>query len=157
MAIKDKIITPPESLTEELREQAERTQLEADVKKARSKKGGLFKDYTSNEDLSLATILAGDALAGNWMKRNWMYLLFLLILILIYVGNRYACQQEQIETKRLNEELIDIRYKVLTTSSELHKHSRASIIEQHLKDSTLRSGLTPNFKLIRNELPEGQN
>ena len=157
MTIKDKNIMPPEALTQEMKDHAEQKQLESDVKKARRKAGGLFKDFTVHEDLSLATILAGDALAGSWVKRNWLYLIFLLILILVYVSNRYACQQEQIETKKLNEELSDIRYKVLTTSSELRKHSRASIIEQHLKDSTLRPGLTPNFKIIRDELPQGQN
>ncbi len=157
MSIKDKKITPPAELNKTLEELAEKKQLESDVIKARKKTDGLYEDFTNNEDLSLATILAGDALAGTWMKKNWLYLLFLVVLIIVYTSNRYACQQEQIETKRLNDELIDIRYKVLTTSSELRKHSRASIIEQHLKDSTLRPGLTPNFKIIRDELPQGQN
>lgn len=154
MTIKDKKIVPPKELTEELQQQAEKKQLETDIQKAREKEENLYEDFTTNDDLSLATILAGDALAGKWMKKNWLYLLFLAVLIIIYTSNRYACQQEQIETKKLNEELMDIRYKVLTTSSELRKHSRASIIEQHLKDTTLRPGLTPNFKIISDELPQ---
>jgi hypothetical protein len=102
----------------------------------------------------LAAILAGDILAGSWFRQNFLYILFVTVLTIIYVSNRYLCQQEQIETKQLNEQLVDIRYKLLTTSSELRKNSRASMIEQHLTDSTLRAGTTPNFKIVKDGISE---
>jgi hypothetical protein len=148
--MKDKIILPPEEVKEEI----EKAELEEEVKAKKKDKKKLFRELTGSEDVSLAAILAGDMLAGKWFKQNILYILFLTVLAIIYVSNRYMCQQEQIETKQLNEQLIDIRYKLLTTSSELRKNLRASIIEEHLKDSTLRPGTTPNFKLIRDGIPE---
>ena len=148
--MKDKIILPPEEVKEEI----EKAELEEEVKAKKKDKKKLFRELTGSEDVSLAAILAGDMLAGKWFKQNILYILFLTVLGIIYVSNRYMCQQEQIETKQLNEQLIDIRYKLLTTSSELRKNLRASIIEEHLKDSTLRPGTTPNFKLIRDGISE---
>ena len=65
MTIKDKHISPPQELTKELQEQAEKKQLRTDIQKAREKEDELYEDFTTNDDLSLATILAGDALAGK--------------------------------------------------------------------------------------------
>lgn len=124
------------------------------IKNVRKKIDSLMNDIVSQDDTSMATLTASDLIAGAWLKRNWLYIVFVTILALVYTGNRYAFQQEQIETKRLNEELIDIRFKLLTTNSELRKHSRASIIEAHLKDSTLRPSVTPNFKLVRDGISE---
>lgn len=148
--MKDKIIIPPQEVNEEI----ERTTLQEEVEVKKQDKEKLFNELTGSDDVSLAAILAGDILAGRWFRQNFLYILFVTVLAVAYVSNRYFCQQEQIETKQLNEQLMDIRYKLLTTSSELRKNSRASIIEQHLKDSTLRAGTTPNFKLIKDGIPE---
>jgi hypothetical protein len=148
--MKDQIIIPPQEVNEEIEQAA----LKKEVEVKKQNKDKLFDEFTGSDDVSLATILAGDILAGNWFRQNLLYMLFVTVLAVVYVSNRYFCQQEQIETKQLNEQLMDIRYKLLTTSSELRKNSRASIIEQHLKDSTLRAGTTPNFKLIRNGISE---
>ena len=148
--MKDKIITPPQEVNEEI----EQAQLDAEVEVKKQDTDKLLDEFTGSDDVSLAAILAGDILAGSWFRQNFLYILFVTVLAVAYVSNRYFCQQEQIETKQLNEQLMDIRYKLLTTSSELRKNSRASIIEQHLKDTTLRAGTTPNFKLIKDGIPE---
>ena len=148
--MKDQTITPPQEVNEEIEQAA----LEEEVKVKKQDKEKLFNELTGSDDVSLAAILAGDILAGSWFRQNFLYILFVTVLAVAYVSNRYFCQQEQIETKQLNEQLMDIRYKLLTTSSELRKNSRASIIEQHLKDTTLRAGTTPNFKLIKDGIPE---
>jgi hypothetical protein len=148
--MKDKIIPPPEEVNEEI-EQAE---LEAEVKAKKQDRKKLFRELTGSDDVSLATILAGDILAGKWFKQNIFYIIFITLLTIVYVSNRYFCQQEQIETKQLNDELLDMQYKLLTTSSELRKNSRASSIEKLLQDSTLQAGTTPNFKLTRDGISE---
>ncbi|MBO5699533.1 MAG: hypothetical protein J6R79_05980 [Bacteroidaceae bacterium] len=127
------------------------------IKNVRRKIDYLMNDLIGQDDTTMESLTISDLVAGEWLKHNWFYIVFVTILILIYTGNRYACQQEQIETKRLQDELIDIRFKLLTTNSELRKHSRASILEEHLKDSTLRPSITPNFKLVRDGLSEEQN
>ena len=148
--MKDKIIPPPQEVNEEI----ESAQLEADVKSKKKDRKKLFHELTGSEDVSLAAILAGDGLAGEWFKKNFFYIIFLTFLTICYVSNRYFCQQEQIETKQLNDELLDMQYKLLTTSSELRKNSRASSIEKLLQDSTLQAGTTPNFKLTRDGISE---
>jgi hypothetical protein len=148
--MKDKIIIPPQEVNEEI----ERTTLQEEVEVKKQDKEKLFYELTGSDDVSLAAILAGDILAGRWFRQNFLYILFVTVLTIIYVSNRYLCQQEQIETKQLNEQLVDIRYKLLTTSSELRKNSRASMIEQHLTDSTLRAGTTPNFKIVKDGISE---
>ena len=148
--MKDQTITPPQEVNEEIEQAA----LEEEVKVKKQDKEKLFNEFTGSDDVSVAAILAGDILTGSWFRQNFLYIVFVTILTVVYVSNRYFCQQEQIETKQLNEQLIDIRYKLLTTSSELRKNSRASIIEQHLKDTTLRAGTTPNFKIVRDGISE---
>jgi hypothetical protein len=148
--MKDQTITPPQEVNEEIEQAA----LEEEVKVKKQDKEKLLNDVTGSDHVPLAAILAGDILAGGWFRQNFLYIVFVTILTVAYVSNRYFCQQEQIETKQLNEQLIDIRYKLLTTSSELRKNSRASIIEQHLKDTTLRAGTTPNFKIVRDGISE---
>jgi hypothetical protein len=148
--MKDKIITPPQEVNEEI----EQAQLDAEVEVKKQDTDKLLDEFTGSDDVSLAAILAGDILAGRWFRQNFLYILFVTVLTIIYVSNRYLCQQEQIETKQLNEQLVDIRYKLLTTSSELRKNSRASMIEQHLTDSTLRAGTTPNFKIVKDGISE---
>ena len=148
--MKDQTITPPQEVNEEI----EQAQLDAEVEVKKQDTDKLLDEFTGSDDVSLAAILAGDILAGSWFRQNFLYILFVTVLTIIYVSNRYLCQQEQIETKQLNEQLVDIRYKLLTTSSELRKNSRASMIEQHLTDSTLRAGTTPNFKIVRDGISE---
>ena len=69
----------------------------------------------------------------------------LMVLTILYIDNRYSCQQELIEIDRLRKELTDIKYDALTRSSELMEKSRQSRIEEyisaeesHLETSTNR-------------------
>lgn len=151
--MKDKIIPPPEEVNEEI-EQAE---LEAEVKAKKQDRKKLFRELTGSDDVSLATILAGDILAGKWFKQNIFYIIFITLLTIVYVSNRYFCQQEQIETKQLNEQLIDMHYKLLTASSELRRNSRANIIEELVQDTALHASSTPNFILTKDGISEGQD
>ena len=151
--MKDKIIPPPEEVNEEI-EQAE---LEAEVKAKKQDRKKLFRELTGSDDVSLAAILAGDMLAGKWFKQNIFYIIFITLLTIVYVSNRYFCQQEQIETKQLNEQLIDIHYKLLTASSELRRNSRANIIEELVQDTALHASSTPNFILTKDGISERQD
>ena len=70
-----------------------------------------------------------------------------IIMLIVYVSNRYSCQQEQILTKVLNDTLTDRRYKALTRSSQLKERMRRSYIEESLVDTTLQTAVTPSFYL----------
>lgn len=114
-----------------------------------------FRELTSDEDekttgqtkLTLASILGGDMLGGHWFRRQFWYIVMVVIMLIVYVGNRYACQQEMIQTKVLNDTLLDRRYKALTRSSQLKVKTRRSHIEESIADSTIQTSNTPSFNL----------
>ena len=71
--------------------------------------------------------------------------------VIVYVSNRYSCQQEMIQTKMLTDTLLDRRYKALTRSSQLKEKMRRSVIENSLADTTLQTANTPLFRVQVNE------
>lgn len=124
------------------------TERERDERKARR----AFRQLTSEDDRqhfnkSVRALLGGDLLAGGWFRRHFFYIVFLVFLTIVYVSNRYSCQQEMIESDRLADTLLDRRYKALTRSSQLKEMTRRSNIEECLQDTTLRTANTPSFNL----------
>jgi len=115
----------------------------------------MLHNITSEEDeeqdtrtpLTLASVLGGDILGGRWFRKQFWYMLMLTGMIVVYVANRYACQQEMIQTKILSDTLLDRRYKALTRTSQLKERTRRSYIEQNLPDSALQTAKTPSFNL----------
>ena len=108
------------------------------------------EDITSEEEhvkLTLSSILGGDILGGRWFRRQFWFIMMVVGMIIVYVSNRYACQQEMIQTKMLTDTLLDRRYKALTRSSQLKERKRRSFIEESLTDTTLQTPNTPSFNL----------
>lgn len=97
--------------------------------------------------VSLRTILGGDILTGSWFRKNFFFILFLVGLTIIYISNRYAYQQEQIEATKLADTLLDRRYKSLTRSSQLLEKTLRSRVEGDLLDSTLQTAMEPSYIL----------
>ena len=103
---------------------------EEELQNSAPKKDSLqaLKELTSEEDdsvtedhksVTLGTLLGGDILAGKWFRRNFFFLVMIVVMLVLYVGNRYRCQQEFIETRNLTDTLIDRKYKALTRSAIL--------------------------------------
>ena len=75
---------------------------------------------------------------------------------MLYISNRYSCQRSLIEIDRLNKELLDAKYKALSSSSLLTEKSRESHILELLKanrDSTLHSPEQPPYIIT---IPENE-
>ena len=73
--------------------------------------------------------------------------------MIIYTGNRYDSQQDTILIDSLRGRLQEVKYNVLTQSSELMNLTRQSNVEKSLRgtpDSLLHNSITPPF-LIRKE------
>lgn len=81
---------------------------------------------------SLKSILGGDILATSFLKRQTKLLILIMFLTVLYIDNRYNCQQELIEIDKLKKELTDVKYNALTRSSELMEKSRQSKIEEYI-------------------------
>ena len=78
------------------------------------------------------TILGGDILTHDFLRRQANLVILIVILTILYIDNRYSCQQELIEIDKLKKELIDIKYDALTLSSQLTEKSRQSKIEEYI-------------------------
>lgn len=105
------------------------------------------EDKYVNRKVTLSTILGGDILAGPWFRRQFVYIIMVLFMVIVYINNRYTCQQKMIEQRALNDTLLDRRYKALTRSSQLKERMRRSYIEEALTDTTLQTANTPSFNL----------
>ena len=90
------------------------------------------KENNSVKHMSIRSILGGDILANDFFKRQTTLLILIMVLTILYIDNRYECQQEMIEIDRLKKELTDIKYDGLTRSSELMEKSRQSRIEEYI-------------------------
>ena len=130
-------------------------------KKGKGKRRGSSKilhEIASDSDMprsnmSLLKILGGDILQSEWLRRQIPLLVMLMVLVIIYIGNRYASQQEMIEIDDLKQQLTDVKYDALTRSSELLERTRRSKIEQYLKnsnDSALKTAIMPPYVIETN-------
>ena len=112
-----------------------------------------IKKYTE-EDLgrvTLGTIFGGDILQSKFFRSLVLWFIMVAMLMLIYTYNRYQSQQDIITIDNLKTELQEVKYNVLTQSSELMNLSRQSNVEKYLKatnDSMLKNPTTPPY-LIR--------
>lgn len=97
---------------------------------------------------SLRKILGGDILNTTLVRRQvWLFLLIALFVV-IYIANRYSCQQDIIEIDKLQKELQDAKYKALSSNSKLTERSRESNVIELLRqtnDSTLKLPTQPPY------------
>ena len=96
---------------------------------------------------SLKNIIGGDILATDFFRRQAGLLFLIMVLIIVYINNRYECQQQLIEIDNLKKQLTDIKYDALTRSSELMERSRQSRIEEYIatKESDLQTSTHPPY------------
>lgn len=102
---------------------------------------------TQNRGMSLKKIFLGDFLLSDFLRRQALLVVLLMIYTVIYISNRYACQQELVEIDKLRKELVDIKYDALTRSSELTERTRQSRIEEYVSagESSLQTSTTPPY------------
>ena len=103
------------------------------------------------EEFSFKSIFGGDILKSRFMMKQIVWFMFVVVLMIIYTANRYSAQHDIIKISELREELQEMKYKVLTQSSDLMNKTRQSNIEDYLKqtnDSTLVNPINPPY-LIR--------
>lgn len=105
---------------------------------------------------SLRKILGGDILSAAIIRRQVWLILLIVFFMIIYVSNRYSCQQDIIEIDKLHQQLTDTKYKALSSESELTELSRESNVLEMLKDnkdSVLKIASQPPYFI---EIPNGQ-
>ena len=138
MATKDNIGKEPQDASQEdivLKEEA------SEMKEQAKKAIQLIKEKASEEDpkltpaLTLRTILGGDFLTADMVRRQiWLFVL-MVIFCIAYVAVRYQCQQDLLTIDKLENELLDAKYKALTSSSTLTEKCRESHVLDALKQN----------------------
>ena len=122
----------------------EATQEEGPSLKEVIKQNATEEESPLSKNFTLNKILCGDILTSSTIRRQiWVFLL-IAFFTLIYISNRYSCQQDLIEIDKLQERLQDAKFKALSSSSQMTERSRESNVLELLKnnsDSTLK---TPN-------------
>jgi hypothetical protein len=100
-----------------------------------------IKETVKEEDpklsptLTLRTILGGDFLTAE-MVRHQIWLIMLVVLFaIVYVAFRYQCQQDMITIDKMEKELLDAKYKALSSSSTLTEKCRESHVLDALKNN----------------------
>ena len=119
-----------------------------------------IRETASEEDprpsgqLSLRTILGGDLLTTDIVRSQiWLFVLIVAFAI-VYVAFRYQCQQDMITIDKLERDLMDAKFKALSSSSTLTEKCRESHVLDVLKqnhDSLLHQADQPPYII---EVPE---
>ncbi len=106
---------------------------------------------------TLRKILGGDILNTAIIRKQIWLLLLIACFVIIYITNRYSCQQDLIEIDKLTRELQDAKYRALSTSSQLTEMGRESHVLEVLsqnKDSVLHIPMQPPYII---NVPEEDN
>ena len=117
-----------EEQTVEMKEQAKKT-IQMIKEKAKE------EDPKPSSAMTLRTILGGDFLTAEMVRRQiWLFVL-MVIFCIVYVAIRYQCQQDMIAIDKLEKQLLDAKYKALSSSSTLTEKCRESHVLDALKQN----------------------
>lgn len=108
-----------------------------------------LKERASEDDeapigtLTLRQIVGGDYLLA--LVRHYVWFIVLVVLLTcVYVGVRYQCQQDVIEISRLEKELVDAKYRAMSSSSTLTEICRQSNVLKVLSENEGNNLVMPN-------------
>lgn len=143
--MEESAMIPPESVGDEPQMKTEREEAIEAIKAIRK-----FTNEDDDEfgEISVKSILGGDFLMSRFVIRQILFMMFCVVLMILYTGNRYDSQQDVILIDSLRGRLQEVKYNVLTQSSELMNLSRQSNVEKMLvgtPDSLLHNSIIPPF------------
>ena len=139
--------------TERTEQEAETTEHRKPEEEAPTLKEIIREQATEDElplskNFTLRKILGGDILTTSTIRRQiWVFMLITFFMI-VYISNRYSCQQDLIEIDNLQKELQDAKYRALSSNSQLTEKSRESHVLELLKsnkDSVLKIANQPPY------------
>lgn len=100
------------------------------------------------KNVTLGKILGGEMLNTQFLRQQIWVIVLITLFIIVYISNRYKCQQNLIKIDNLQSELEDARYRALSSSSDLTQQTRESKVLERLhndKDSTLHIPTQPPY------------
>ena len=139
MSKEDDIQLEIEDVVEE--EKATVTDEAAGIKEQTKKTLQKIKENAKEEDpkfssaLTLRTILGGDFLTAQMVRHHIGIIVLIVVFTIVYVAFRYQCQQDLIAIDKMEKELLDAKYKALSSNSTLTEKCRESHVLDALKDN----------------------
>lgn len=100
------------------------------------------------KNVTLGKILGGEMLNTQFLRQQIWGIVLITLFIIVYISNRYKCQQNLIKIDNLQSELEDAKYRALSSSSDLTQQTRESKVLERLhndKDSTLHIPTQPPY------------
>lgn len=117
----------------------------------------LEDDVTPTKNITFKKIIGGDFLNNKFLRKQIWLILLITAFLIVYISNRYKCQQSLIRINELKKELKDAKYRALSSSSELTQKTRESKVLDMLresKDSTLHIPTQPPYIVTVKEEPQ---
>jgi cell division protein FtsL len=105
-------------------------------------------DPKPSSAMTLRTILGGDFLTAEMVRHQIWLIILVVVFAIVYVAFRYQCQQDLITIDKKEKELLDAKYKALSSSSTLTEKCRESHVLDALKnnkDSVLKISDQPPY------------
>ena len=139
-----------EDVVEEEKATAETEGIKEQTKKTLQK----IKENAKEEDpkfssaMTLRTILGGDFLTAQMVRHHIGIIVLIVVFAIVYVAFRYQCQQDMIAIDKMEKELLDAKYKALSSNSTLTEKCRESHVLDALKnykDSVLHIADQPPY------------
>ena len=93
------------------------------------------EDPKFSSTMTLRTILGGDFLTAQMVRRHIGIIVLIVVFAIVYVAFRYQCQQDMIAIDKMEKELLDAKYKALSSNSTLTEKCRESHVLDALKNN----------------------
>ena len=150
MKKEDDIQLEIEDVVEEEKATAEVDSIKEQTKKTlrKIKENAKEEDPKFSSTMTLRTILGGDFLTAQMVRHHIGIIVLIVIFAIVYVAFRYQCQQDMIAIDKMEKELLDAKYKALSSNSTLTEKCRESHVLDALKankDSLLHVSDQPPY------------
>ena len=93
------------------------------------------EDPKFSSTMTLRTILGGDFLTAQMVRHHIGIIVLVVVFAIVYVAFRYQCQQDMIAIDKMEKELLDAKYKALSSNSTLTEKCRESHVLDALKNN----------------------
>ena len=113
----------------DIKEESSAIEEEVEVeKKVKKKFGTQIKNILKRILNILISMLMGRILPVDFILKHWKPILTIMALGIFYTSNRYICQQSAAHIKRVESEIVEIRYKSLGMFARLKTLQREDSI-----------------------------
>ncbi len=152
----NEIIQEQEKMEEPVSIKEEAAEIKEQAKKTIQKIKATAKeeDPKLSSAMTLRSILGGDFLTAEMVRHQIWLIVLIVMFTIVYVAFRYQCQQDMIAIDKMEKELLDAKYKALSSSSTLTEKCRESHVLDALKnnkDSLLHIADQPPYKIYIDE------